>query len=390
MKISVERDALTDAVTWTARTLPSRATVQVLNGLLLEVGQESGGGLAISGFDFEVAAQAQVAVLVGEAGRVLVSGRLLAEICRSLPNAPVELVTDGSRLVVTCGTARFQLPTMPVEDYPTLPEVPPLAGRIPSVTFAAAVAQVAVAAGRDDTLPVLTGVRVEMSGGTLTLAATDRYRLAVRELAWAPEDPEGTAVALVRARTLADAAKALAGSGGEVTVALGTGAQGEGMAGFAAGDLVTTTRLLDGAFPQYRSLLPTSVDAMAELPSATLVEAVKRVSLVSSSRNAPVRMSFSGGGEDGEVLLEAGAGEDAQASERLPATYDGEPLTIGFNPAYLLDGLAQLAGDRARLSFTTPTRPALLTSVAAGREGDREAGPEDGYRYLMMPMRLPG
>jgi len=381
----VERPDLADAVNWTARTLPARATVPVLSGLLLEVPEfevaqadGSGEGLRLSGFDFEVAAQATVGVTAAEPGRALVSGRLLAEICRSLPSAPVEIATDGSRLTLRCGSARFTLPTMQVEDYPTLPAMPPTAGRVGGPAFAAAVAQVAVAAGRDDTLPVLTGVRVEIDGELITLAATDRYRLAVRELAWQPTESEASAVALVPARTLSETARALGAATADVTVALGSGAQGEGMAGFENGNRRTTTRLLEGEFPKYRSLLPASFEATAELDAAALTEAVKRVALVSASRTAPVRLGFDG---NGEVVLEAGSGEDAQATESLAADFEGDALTIAFNPQFLLDGLGQLDGTAARLSFTSPTRPAVLTAAVEGTPD---------YRYLLMPVRLPG
>jgi DNA polymerase-3 subunit beta len=385
MRFRVERNELTEAVAWTARTLPTRSTVPVLSGLLLEAGMPEGGAdaLRLSGFDFEVAAQAQVAVTVAEGGRALVSGRLLAEICRSLPAAPVEIATEGSRVSLACGSTRFTLPTMPVEDYPSLPAMPPVAGRVASAAFATAVAQVAIAAGRDDTLPVLTGVRVEIEGDLLTLAATDRYRLAVRELRWRPEQFDGSAVALVPARTLAETAKALAGSSAEVALALGTGGQGEGMAGFENGDRRTTTRLLDGEFPKYRALLPSTSEAIAEVDAATLTEAVKRVALVTAGRTTPVKLSFD---DSGEMLLEAGSGDDAQASERLPATFEGEAITIAFNPTFLLDGLGLLDGDTARLSFTQATKPAVLTGKGSSAEGN---GQVEDYRYLLMPVRLP-
>lgn len=382
MKFRVERNDLTDAVAWTARTLPARATVPVLSGLLLEVTDAAPvAGLQLSGFDFEVAAQARIEVGIGEPGRVLVSGRLLAEICRSLPPAPVEVSSEGSRIQLSCGSARFTLPTMPVEDYPPLPPLPPVAGHIAGADFAAAVAQVAIAAGRDETLPVLTAVRVEIEGDRLTLAATDRYRLAVRELFWDPVTPDASTVALVPARTLIETAKTLAGTGTRIAVSLGTGAQGEGMAGFAAGDRSTTTRLLDGEFPKYRALLPTSFDSTADVDTAALTDALKRVALVSATRTAPVRLVF---GPD-HVVLEAGSGDDASATERLDASLEGEALTIAFNPAFLLDGLAQMGTPTARLSFTSPTRPAVVTGVPGGDAG---TGAED-YRYLLMPVRLP-
>jgi DNA polymerase-3 subunit beta len=375
MDLRVERDTLADAVGWTARSLPARPPMQVLLGLLLETGDQ---GLSVSGFDYEVSSQINVDATVGEPGRVLVPGRLLTDIVRALPAQPVELRLEGSRVVLTCGAARFTLPTLPVEDYPTLPAMPTTAGSLESDVFGAAVAQVALAAGRDDTLPVLTGVRVEIEGDQVTLAATDRYRLAVRTLAWKPEQPGLSATALVPAKTLADTAKALTG-GPEVTLALSTGGAGEGMIGFEGGGRRTTSRLLEGEFPKYRSLLPSESTALAEVSTGAFVEAVKRVALV-AARNAPVRLAFSAEG----VVLEAGGQDDAQASERLECGWEGEDMAIAFNPQYLLDGLGAVDSDSTTLSFTGPTRPAVLTGKRP------EAGEVPDYRYLLMPVRLSG
>jgi DNA polymerase-3 subunit beta len=315
--------------------------------------------------------------MVAEAGAVLVLGRLLADITRSLPGQPVDLATDGSRVQLSCGSARFTLPTLPLDEYPTLPAMPEVAGTLGSDAFAAAVSSVAVASGRDDTLPVLTGIRIEIDGEDVTLAATDRYRLAVRTLRWKPVDPALQATALVPARTLAESAKSLT-SGAEVTLALATTGSGEGMLGLSGATRRTTTRLLDGEFPKYRSLLPDSASATAAIDTAALTEAVRRVSLV-ASRTSPVRLSFSAEG----VVLEAGGLDEAEAAESLPATFDGEPLTIAFNPTYLLDGLGAIDSDEARLAFTGSTKPAVLT----GKTGDDAAG---DYRYLLMPVRLAG
>ncbi len=390
MELRVERDALADAVVWTARSLPARPPLQVLMGLLLEAGEQ---GLSVSGFDYEVSSRVTVDVATSTPGRVLVPGRLLADIVRSLPAQPVDLRLEGGRVVLTCGAARFTLPTMQVEDYPTLPSMPATSGVLGSDVFAAAVAQVAVAAGRDDTLPVLTGVRVEIDGNTLTLAATDRYRLAVRTLAWRPEVADLSTTALVPARTLADTAKALTSSP-EVAVALATGIA-EGMVGFEGAGRRTTSRLLEGEFPKYRSLLPSESSAVAQVATAPFVEAVKRVALV-AERNTPVRLDFSPDG----VVLEAGGSDHAQASERLDCGWEGAPLQIAFNPGFLLDGLTAVDSDTTTLSFTGPTRPAVLT----GKPG-RDAAPADGnsadgaaaegvaapdYRYLLMPVRLSG
>jgi DNA polymerase-3 subunit beta len=385
VKFRVERDVLADAVAWTARTLPVRPPVPVLAGLLLEVDPDGGQTLALSSFDYEVSAAVSVEIAASEGGRALVSGRLLAEITRSLPAQPVDIVTEGARMVVTCGTARFTLPTLPVDEYPSLPEMPAASGLIGSDAFATAVAQVAVAAGRDDTLPVLTGVRVEIDGDRLTLAATDRYRLAVRELTWQPGTDGLSATALVPAKTLADTAKSLA-SGAEITIALATGGSGEGMVGFEGAGRRTTTRLLEGEFPKYRSLFPAQHAAVAELPTAAFVEAVRRVSLV-APRNSSVRLGFSADG----LVLEAGGGEDAQASEGLDCSYEGEPMTIAFNPAYLLDGLGAIDSDTAVVSFTTPSKPAVLTGKRSGASGEGDAAPAlSDYSYLLMPVRLSG
>jgi len=375
MKIRIERDPLADAVAWAARILPQKSQLPVLSGLRLDA--DSSGALKLSGFDYEVSAEAELDVTVAEAGSVLVPGRLLADITRSLPGQPVDIVTDGSRVQVSCGSARFTLPTLPLDEYPTLPDMPEVAGTLGSDAFAAAVTSVAVAAGRDDTLPVLTGIRIEIDGEDVTLAATDRYRLAVRTLRWQPADPSLQATALVPARTLAEAAKSLT-AGAEVTLALAAGTSGEGMFGLAGTTRRTTTRLLDGEFPKYRSLLPDSSAATASIDTDALTEAVRRVSLV-ASRTSPVRLSFSADG----LVLEAGGLDEAEAAESLPASFEGDPLTIAFNPAYLLDGLGAIDSDEARLSFTAATKPAVLTGKAS------EDGAGD-YRYLLMPVRLAG
>ncbi|MQA93122.1 MAG: DNA polymerase III subunit beta [Streptosporangiales bacterium] len=371
MKFRVDRDVLAEAVAWTARTLPVRPPVPVLAGMLLDVDER----LRLSSFDYEVSAQGSVDVDVEEPGSVLVSGRLLAEITRSLDSQPVEISTDGSKVTVACGGAKFTLLTLPAEDYPSLPDMPQLSGAVGSDVFASAVGQVAVAAGRDDTLPVLTGVRVEIEGEKVTLASTDRYRLAVRELTWKPQQPDISAIALVPAKTLADTAKSLT-SGAEVAIALSSETGGEGMIGFEGGGRRTTTRLLDGEFPKFRALFPNETNSLAEVQTGPFAEAVKRVALV-AERNTPVRLAFS----QGELVLEAGTGDEAQAVESMEATLEGDDIKIAFNPQFLLDGLAAIDSDVARLHFTTSTKPAVIT----GKPGD-DGGAD--YRYLLMPVRL--
>jgi DNA polymerase-3 subunit beta len=377
VKIVLERDVLAEAVAWTARALPARPTVPVLAGIRMQAGEE----LVLSSFDYDVSAQASVPVSTEEAGSALVSGRLLAEISRSLPAKPVHINAEDGRAVLTCGSATFTLLTMPEDEYPALPEMPPAAGTIGSDAFATAVSQSATAAGRDDTLPALTGVRIEIEGDTLTMVSTDRYRLAVRELRWSPARPDLTAAMLVPAKALADTARSLTSSA-QVSIALalpgGETGQGDGMIGFEGAGRRTTTRLLSGEFPRYQSLLPKTLNAAAELPVSSLAESVKRVALV-AERNTPVRLSFS----SGQLMLEAGTGDEAQAEEVIEAEFSGDDLSIAFNPQYLLDGLAAIDSDTVRIAFTEPGKPALLT----GKPGP-DGNPE--FRYLLMPIRLGG
>ncbi len=387
MKFRVERDVLADAAAWVVRSLPARPPVPVLGGVLVEAtGGADGDRLVVSGFDYETSARVELDATIGDPGRVLVSGRLLADITKALPSKPVDLVVDGSRATINCGSSRFSLPTMPVEDYPQLPAMPQIAGTVPADRLAEAVGQVAVAAGRDDTLPMLTGVRLEIEGSRLTLAATDRFRLAVRELDWSPEDAEQSSAVLIPARTLAEVAKTLGGAG---TIALALSA-GDGMLGVSGGGRRATTRLLDAEFPRFRQLIPAEHSSAAVLEVAPLVEAIKRVALV-TDRVAQVRMEF---GADG-LRLAAGGDDVGSAEEELPCEFDGEPLMIAFNPGYLLDALGALHTERAQLTFTTPNRPALVRPVPAAPAGDSgdtpaPATPVPGYLHLLMPVRLPG
>ncbi|KGN31158.1 DNA polymerase III subunit beta [Knoellia sinensis KCTC 19936] len=375
MKFRVEREVLAEAVTWVARGLPARPPVPVLAGILIEASDE--GTVTLSAFDYEVSARLTVPAEVSEAGTVLVLGRLLADISRNLPNKPVDVEASGSKVQVICGSSRFSLLQMPSDDYPTLPASPEASGSIDGHVFTQAVSQVSVAADKGDTLPILTGVRVEIEGDKVTLLATDRYRLAMRELTWNPTDSAASHVVLVPARTLADTARSL-GASGSIDVALGSAAGGDGLVGFEAGSRRTTTRLLDGEYPKVSSIFPTTSETESVINTAELVEAVKRVALV-AERNTPVRLRFT----EGQVAIEAGTGEDAQASEAVEATLSGPEIEVAFNPGFLLDGLGAVGTEFSRLSFTQPSRPAVLSGQA---EADGEA--DTSYRYVIMPVRF--
>jgi DNA polymerase III subunit beta len=430
MKFQVDRDALADALAWVARALPTRPVVPVLSGLRLEAAD----GLTLSCFDYEVSATARIEAEVAEPGTVIVPGRLLAEITRSLPALAVEFSTDDDVVNVICGSAEFALFTLPADEYPALPAAPPLAGTVDGGVLSAAISQVGPATSRDDTLPMLTGVCLDIDAGTLTLAATDRYRLAVRAVPWHPVRPELRAAALVPARTLADAARAMS-PGLPVEIAFDTGPEAaggrppggrgdaeprpaEGMISFTVGGRRLTTRLIGGEFIRYRSRFPAEFGGRAEVPGALFADAVRRVSLV-ADRASPVRLRFS----PGSVLIEAQTEGRARAVETVPAEFRGGEPVIAFNPHYLLDGLTAAlvptpadpaaadtaesaddaqgtegtAADRAAaeglvsIEFTSPAKPALITRVPTGRGDDEpsdqapDAAPD--FRYLVVPLR---
>ncbi|MFI7037693.1 DNA polymerase III subunit beta [Microbispora rosea] len=362
MKFQVNRDVLADAVAWAARVLPARPAVPVLAGLLLEAGDD----LRVSAFDYDVSARADVEADVAEPGRVLIPGKVLAEITRSLPARPVEIVRSGSEAVLTCGSAEFGLITMPDEDFPLIPPMPPKVGAVGGGAFATAVGQVAAAASRDDTLPMLTGIRVDIEGTRMSMAATDRYRIAAAEFLWHPEREDAQHGVVVPARVLVEVARSL--RGGEVAIGLG-----DNVAGFESQGRTTTVRLLDDQFIDYRSRLTSEWTIHADVEVGPFVEAVKRVVLV-AERNAAVRLSFS----QGQVLIQAGGGDIGRGAEVVEAELAGPDIQIAFQPHFLLDGLAGVETGRARLHMDSPTRPALIT----------DEGEDPGFRYLVMSLRL--
>jgi len=389
MKFTVEREALAEAVTWVARALPSRPVIPVLAGLLLRASDD---GLTLSCFDYEVSARIHIPADVGGTGSVLVPGRLLVEIIRSLPGLPVEFADDPDGVSMTCGEAAFTLATLPSGEYPALPELPQLAGMADGGVLAGAIGQVTPAASRDDTLPMLTAVSIELAGETMTLAATDRYRLAVRDLGWTPAPgagDHGKVAVLVPSRTLADAARMMS-PGVPVRIMLREGGAdgGEAMIGFEAGERRLTTRLLAGEFIRYRSRFPEEFGCTADLPAEAFAEAVRRVSLV-AERGTPVQLSFA----PGRVTVGAATQGQARARETVPAEFTGDEPVIAFSPHYLLDGVvaatapaahgdAHLSdGARVRLQFTSPSKPAVITQQAGPGAGN-------GFRYLVVPQRV--
>jgi DNA polymerase III subunit beta len=435
MRFTVGREALGEAVAFVSRALPSRPVVPLLSCMLIEVAES---GLTLSCFDYEVSARCTVEAEIAEPGTALVPGRLLAEITRSLPARPVEFSDDADVLTLVCGSAEFGLVCLPMEEYPALPDSPPPVGTVDGGVLAAAVGQVASSASRDDTLPMLTAVCLDIDGNSLTLAATDRYRLAARVVPFTPANPDVRALALVPARIMAEAARMMS-AGVPVTVAFSTerdwaravrpgrpaGAAGddqphpaEGLISFEAAHRRLTARLIGGEFIKYHSRFAGDFTCHADLQPGPTIEAVRRAALV-AERAAPVRLSFG----DGEVVIEARAEGRARAAETVEAEFVGDQPMIAFNPSYLLDGLVAAASaggadqasasasaggtgqggqaaesGRIRLDFNTPAKPALITWVADGSAADSGAGAaEDSddeddvppFRYLLVPLRLP-
>jgi len=372
MKFTVESNVLVESVNWVSRSLSSRPIMTALLGIVIDVSNE----VTLSASDLETAAKSSFNADIKEKGKVLVPGRLLAEIARSLPNKPVSFVLDNNRVLLTAGTAKFTLPTLPINEYPNLPTMPENSGFIASDVFATAINQVAIAAGKDDSLPTLTGIHVDINKETITLAATDRYRLAVREIQWQPNNTDIATSALLRARTLADAAKSLVGVT-QVSLAVAPITATERLVGFASEAKTMTSRMLDGTFPPYRHLLPNESIAQATIEVAPFLDSVRRVALV-TDKTVPLRLRFA----DSKLQLEAGAGEEAQATEELTIIYNGEAIDIAFNPTFLMDGLHAVGTPFVHIAFTGSNKPAVLSG-----KHEKDGPTTENYRYLLMPMR---
>ena len=380
MKFQVNRDVFSEAVSFAVKLLPQRTTLPILSGVLIQANDD---GLVLSSFDYEVSSQTEIQADVEESGTVLVSGRLLAEIAGRLPNAPVHVATEESRISVTCGSASFTLLSMPVEEYPSIPEVGTESGVVPAEEFATAVAQVAVAASRDDVTPVITGVQLEVRENNLSLVATDRYRVAIREIDWdgGGVASEETLTALVPARTLQEVGKTF-GHSGTISVAI-TSRDDRELIAFSADRKTVTSLLIKGNFPPVRRLFPDTVDNYAVMNTAELIEATRRVALV-LEREAALRYSFTADG----LTLEAIGSEQAQASETIDAILSGDDTVVSLKPQFLLDGLGAVHSEFVRISFTKTENPNKPGPVLVTSQTSREQAGADTYRYLLQPNLL--
>jgi DNA polymerase-3 subunit beta len=376
VKFTVQRDIFADAVSFAAKLLPQRTTLPILGGVLISTDDS---GVTFSSFDYEVSAKTSTAADVTDGGQVLVSGRLLSDIAQRLPHHDVTLETDGSHVLVRCGTAKFSLLTMPLEEYPNLPDVTGVTGKVSGDAFAEAVAQVTPAASRDDVTPVITGVQLVVDGGTLSLMATDRYRVAVRNVSWSGDSAESL-MALVPARTLAEVGKTFS-AGDDVEITINTGGDRE-LVAFTSNDKTVTTLLIKGSFPPVQRLFPDSSENYSVVNTNDLIDATRRVSLV-IDREAPLRYTFSADG----VMVEALGSDQAQASESIDGHIVGNDCVVSLKPQFLIDGLTQTHSEFARVAFTptdNPNKPGPVL-ITAQRSADDN---DDSYRYLLQPNLL--
>ena len=381
MRFQVNRDVFSEAVSFVVKLLPQRNPQPILAGVLIEATES---GLSLAAFDYEASARTTIDATVDDPGTILVHGRLLSEIASRLPNAPIQIeVDDDGGVVLTCGSARFTLSSMPVQEYPAIPEVTGQSGLVPADDFATAIAQVAFAASRDDVTPVLTGVQLEVSGTTLSLVATDRYRVALREIPWdggAVAD-DSTLTALVPARTLTEVGKTFAHSG-DISIAF-SGSGDREIIAFTAGNKTVTSLLIKGNFPPVRRLFPEATEHHAVVNTAELAEAVRRVSLV-LDRSAPLRFTF---GSD-TVSMDASGTEQARASESVDSTLLGDDVTLGLNPQYLLESLGAVRSEFARITFTSSDNANKLSPVLITPQTSVDRAGAESFKYLLQPNLL--
>ena len=376
MKFQVNKDVLNEAVSFAVRLLPQRTTLPILSGILIEADANA---LRLSVFDYDTSAQVEIAAKVDEAGRVLVSGRLMAEIVSKLPNAAVDFSTDGSKVQVNCGSAKFSLLTMPIDEYPSLPEIPATTGSVSGEAFSAAISQIAVAASREDVTPVLTTVLLETTKDSISLVATDRYRVAVQDIAWKSNGGEKSA--LIPAKTLQEIAKTFANQG-EIAISINPSDEKDLIA-FKANNRSVTSRLIKGNFPAVKTLFPEKIENFAILNTQDLLDSTKRVSLV-LERESPIKFTFS----SATLNLEAAGGETAQASESIDVQLTGGDAVVSLKPQFLIDGLAGVKTEYVKIGFTNSDNPNRPSPVLITNHSTKEKESNDGYMYLLQPNLL--
>ena len=372
MKVEVNSAALSDAIAWTTRVIPSRPASPILAGIKLEAGD---GTLKLSAFDYEVSARNHIEAGVDEPGTALVLGKLLADITKSLPAQKTYLSTEGSKLTITSGKSTFSLQLMPDTEYPDLPAVPQTMGQVDAETFVQSISQSIVAVSREESRPVLTSVKTEITGDKVVMTATDRFRLSRSSFTWTPKDNDFSTSMLIRGSLLRDIARSL---DEHQNVVMDYEQDNPTIMGVENAGKISTSQLIDGEFPAVDRLFSDEYPIQAVISRQELIDAIKRVALV-AERNAPIRMLFSGQ----EVTLSAGSADEAQANEVLPVDLDGEEITVAFNPSYLIDGLSAITEPFVRVKMTSAVK-----AVEFNGQQEKDSEESMDYRYLLVPMRF--
>jgi DNA polymerase-3 subunit beta len=374
LKFQVNKDVLSEAVSFAARILPQRNKAQIiLSGILIEADANA---LRLSVFDYEVSAQVEIVAKVEESGRILISSKLLSDIAARLPNAPVEFESDGTKVLLSCGSSKFTLPTMDVESYPTLPELPPVSGTISGEAFSQTVSQVALAASKEEFPAWMTGVQIEATPKTISFIAPDRYRVALKEIEWAASTSSDLA-ALVPAKTLQEIAKTFANQP-EVSIAIKSD-EDRGMIAFKAGSRSVTSQLIKEQARPVRGYFPTNVENYAVVSTQDLIDSTRRVSLVLDKQPA-LKYSF----DDSQVVLEAS--ESAQASESVSTEMNGKEIVVMLKPQFLIDGLTACHSEFVKIAFTNNENPHKPGPVLISSHGAKDK--TDSYQYLLQPNLL--
>jgi DNA polymerase-3 subunit beta len=365
MKLTVSRNDFTSKLGVVSRAVSTRSSVQILGGIHLRA---EAGRLYLAATDMELSLRTSLGAQVDTEGSVVVQGRLLVELARLLPDDDVQIEHKPEEGVVeiTCGTASYRLHTYSAEDFPRLPEIDAATTfTIDAEALLATVAQVSRAASRDESRPVLTGILAQFADGKLVMAATDSYRLSVKETQLTGSAPDLEAI--IPARALTELGRIAAGEG-ELEIGVH-----ENQVAFRINDVVLTTRRIDGQFPNVKQLLPETFEHIVELPRTELLDVVRRVSVM-AQRNSPLRLRFA----EGELRVSAQTQDVGEATETMPASFAGEPLEIGFNAEFLREGLESVLTDGVQLKLISPLRPGLIE------------GETDDFSYLIMPIRLAG
>ena len=365
LRLSCDRDELARQLSVAARALSMRSTVQILSGILLEA---SGERLALAATDMELSLQVSLDARVDDEGRVVVPGRLLVELARLLPQDEVVIAyrPEDSVVEVTCGAAHYRLHTYGVEDFPRLPDAATATlFRVDRAALVGTALKVSRSASRDESRPVLTGILVRFEPGKLVMAATDAYRLSVKETPLEAEAPELEAI--VPARALVELGR-IAQGGGDLQLGVH-----ENQVVFRTDGAVLTTRRIDGQFPNYSQLFPETFEHELTIPRDELLDVVRRTAVM-SQRNSPLRLRFA----QGELTVSVQTQELGEARESMPVPFSGEPLEIGFNPDFLREGIESVEKDELCLKLISPLRPAVIVDD------------DENFSYLIMPIRLPG